>query len=199
MKNEKKTSKQAQGKEIEELQDFSIDAKRDIIDIINDAPSLVRLGEKEYVVKNMRYYSVYRICKLVTDMRKADETLDDDNKVITALCTDLDAMCEIMAIILCNHLFTCDGEKEIDYDTCMSRNDKLVRDMKMRIMNSTYEPNQWAAIIIGAIKSVDLSAFFLLKKSVSMATDSLLTRKKKSMETASQFMEALSLRTQATS
>ncbi len=198
MKKESKKKQEAQEVEVEELQDFSIDTKREIIDIINDSPSLVRLGEKEYVVKNMRYYAVYRIAKICMDMRKADEQLDDDNKIITALCTDLDAMCEIMAIILCNHLFTLEGDN-IDYDSLMSRNDKLVRDMKMRIMNSTYEPNQWSAIIIGAIKSIDLAAFFLLKKSVSMLTDSLLTRKKKSEETASQFMEALALQTRPTS
>ena len=181
-------------------QDFPIDIKRDIVDILNDTPSLVRLGDKDYVVKDMRFYSVFRICRLALDMKQADETLDDDNKLVTALCTDLDAMCEIMAIILCNHLFTPDGIKSYeDVEQTMSRNDKLVQVMKMKVMNSTFEANQWAAIILGAIKSIDLSAFFLLKKSVSMATDSLLMRKKKSTEIASQFMEALSLQTQPTS
>lgn len=180
--------------------DFPIDIKRDIVDILNDTPSLVRLGDKDYVVKNMRFYSVFRICRLALAMKQADETLDDDNKLVTALCTDLDSMCEIMAIVLCNHLFTPDGVKSYDdVDATMSRNDKLVQVMKMKVMNSTFEANQWAAIILGAIKSIDLSAFFLLKKSVSMATDSLLMRKKKSTEIASQFMEALSLRTQPTS
>ena len=176
----------------QELSDFPIDIKRDIIDIINDSPSLVRLGDKEYKVKNMRYYSVYRIARLVMDMRKADETLDTDQKIITALCTDLDAMCEIMAVVLCNHLF-------VPEEGAMERNDELVNTMKMVVMNSTYDQNQWAAIIVGAIKSIDLSGFFLLKKSVSTLTDLLLTRKKKSEETASLFMEALSLQTQQTS
>ena len=176
----------------QELSDFPIDIKRDILDIINDSPSLVRLGDKEYKVKNMRYYSVYRIARLVMDMRKADETLDTDQKIITALCTDLDAMCEIMAVVLCNHLF-------VPEEGAMERNDELVKTMKMVVMNSTYDQNQWAAIIIGAIKSIDLSGFFLLKKSVSTLTDLLLTRKKKSEETASLFMEALSLQTQQTS
>ena len=180
-----------------ELHDFSIDVKRDILDIINDAPSLVKLGDKEYRVKDMRYYSLYRICRLVMEMKKADETLDDDNKIIMALCTDLDAMCEIMAIILCNHLFTPDGVD--DDESAKSRNDKLISKMKMKVMNSTFEVNQWAAIILGAIQSIDLSGFFLLKKSVSTLTDSLLMRKKKSVETASQFMEALSLQTRPTS
>ena len=184
----------------QELSDFPIDIKRNIIDIINDTPSLVRLGEKEYRVKNMRYYSLYRICRLVTDMRKADETLDTDQKVIMALCTDLDAMCEIMAIILCNHLFTPDKIKAYDdVDEVMSHNDKLIKIMKAKVMNSTFDTNQWAAIILGAIKSIDLSGFFLLKKSVSTLTDSLLTRKKKSEETVSLFTEAQSLQTQATS
>lgn len=173
------------------MSDFPIDVKRNIIDIINDTPSLVRLGDKEYRVKNMRYYSLYRICRLVQDMREGDSTLDTDNKILTALCTDLDAMCEIMAIILCNHLFEPDGSIE--------HNDEMVSKMKTVVMNSTYDANQWAAIILGAIKSIDLSGFFLLRKSVSMVTDSLMTRKKKSEETASRFMEAQSLLTQATS
>ena len=183
-----------------EMSDFSIEIKRDIVDIINDSPSLVKLGDKEYVVKNMRYYALYRICRLVMDMRKADETLDTDNAVITALCTDLDSMCEIMAIVLCNHRFTPDDIHGYDdVDDVMSRNDKMVAMMKAKVMNSTFDTNQWAAIILGAIKSIDLSGFFLLRKSVSTLTDSLLMRKKKSEETASQFMEALSLQTQATS
>ena len=183
-----------------ELKDFSLDIKRDIVDIINDCPSLVRLGEKEYVVKNMRYYSLMRICRLAMDMKKADESLDTDNKIMTALCTDLDAMCEIMAIVLCNHRFTPDDIHSYeDVDDVMSRNDKMVMMMKARVMNSTFDTNQWAAIVLGAIKSIDLGGFFLLKKSVSTLTDSLLTRKKKSEETASLFMEAQSLRMPQTS
>lgn len=177
----------------QEMSDFTIDVKRNIVDIINDSPSLVRLGDKEYSVKNMRYYSLYRICRLVMDMRKADETLDTDQKVITALCTDLDAMCEIMAIVLCNHMFTPDGE---DYE---ERNDAYIKKMKMVVMNSTFDTNQWAAIVLGAIKSIDLTGFFLLKKSVSTLTDSLLSRKKKSEEIVSLFTEAQSLQTQQTS
>ena len=188
--------------EIEErvLPEFPIDVQRDILDIINDTPSLVKLGDKEYRVKDMRYYSLYRICRLVMDMRKADETLDTDQKVITALCTDLDAMSEIMAIVLCNHLFTPDKIKTYDdIEETMSRNDKLIQVMKAKVMFSTFDTNQWAAIVLGAIKSIDLSGFFLIKKSVSTLSASLLTRKRKSEETASLFMEAQSLRTPQTS
>ena len=184
--------------EQEEIKDFPIDIQKNIVEIINDTPSLIRLGDKEYKVKGMRYYSLYRICNLVLDMRKADETLDTDQKVITALCTDLDAMCEIMAVVLCNHLFTPDGNN-LTWEEVRTKNDYYVSVMKAKVMQSTFDANQWAAIVLGAIKSIDLSAFFLLKKSVSTLTGSLLMRKKKSEETASRFMEALSLQTQQTS
>ena len=192
--------KQADEEEEKKFQDFPIDIKRDIVDILNDTPSLVMLGNKEYRVKNMRYYSLYRIARLVMNMKQADATLDDDNKIITALCTDLDAMCEVMAIVLCNHLFKPDDIHGYDdVDDVMSRNDKLIQVMKAKVMNSTFDTNQWAAIILGAIKSIDLGGFFLLRKSVNTLTDSLLMRKKKSEETASLFMEAQSLLTPATS
>lgn len=180
------------------MPDFPIDVKRDIVDILIDSPTIVHLGGKEYKVKNLRMYSISRIMKLCLDMKQADALMvDDDNKIVTALCTDLDAMCEIMAIILCNHLFTADGAMT-DIEG-KSRNEHYISVMKNKVLNSTYEPNEWSAIILGAIKSIDLYTFFLHKKLVSMATDSHLTRKKKSEETASRFMEALSLRTQPTS
>lgn len=202
MKQEKIRIKKQQVKKKQEdndgLKDFPIDIKRDILDIINDTPSLVRLGTKEYRVQNMRYYSLYRICKLVTDMYKGDKELNTDERIITALCTDLDAMCEIVAIILVNHLFTPDGEK-VSWEQTRSRNDRYISIMKAKVMNSTFDSNQWATIILGAVKSIDLSGFFLLKKSVNMLTDSIMMRKKKSIETASQFMEAQSLQMQVTS
>ena len=145
----------------EEIRDFDLDAKRDILDIINDCPSLVSLGEKQYSVQNMRFYSLYRICKLVTDMHKADEKMNNDTTIITALCTDLDAMCEIVAIILCNHYFTPEGNT-VTFEDVRSKNDRMISIMKAKVMQSTFDVNQWAAIIIGAIKSIDLGAFFLL-------------------------------------
>lgn len=181
-----------------EILDFPIDVKRDIIDIINDTPSLVKLGDAEYRVKNMRYYSLYRICKLAIEMRKSDESLDTDSKILMALCTDFDSMCEILAIVLCNHLFNPDGNNPT-WEEAKTRNDYYVSVMKAKVMNSTFDENQWAAIVLGAIKSIDLTGFFLLRTSVNTLTDSLMMRKKKSAETVSRFMEAQSLLTPQTS
>lgn len=197
----KKETKQESSNDIYELEDFPIDVKKDILQIINDSPTIVKLGDKEYVVKNLRMYSINRIGQLCIKMREKDTmAVDDDKKILSALCTDLDAMCEIMAIILCNHLFRPDDIKDYeDVESTMSRNDKWIKIMKMKVMNSTFDDNQWAAIILGALKSIDLGGFFLFKKSVSMLIDSMMMRKMKSMETVSRFTEAQSLLMQQTS
>lgn len=197
MKKEKNKNKENED-QTRELADFPIDIKRDIVDIISDTPSIVTIGENEYMIKDMRYYSLYRICRLAIKMRESDKGLDSDSKILVALCTDFDSMCEIMAVVLCNHLFTPEGDNPT-WGEVETRNDRYVSIMKAKVMNSTFDTNQWAAIVLGAIKSIDLSGFFLLRTSVNTLTDSLMMRKKKSAETVSRFMEAQSLLTQQTS
>jgi hypothetical protein len=60
--------KKEETQEQDELQDFSTEIKKDITDIILDSPTIVKLGDVEYTVKNMRFYSVYRIARLCMEM-----------------------------------------------------------------------------------------------------------------------------------
>ena len=83
MKMKKKEEKKDVIEESNELQDFSIEIKKDITDIILDSPTIVKLGDKEYTTKNMRFYSVYRIARLCMEMKEADALMvDDDNKIV---------------------------------------------------------------------------------------------------------------------
>ncbi len=123
---------------------------------MTDSPSLVKLGDKRYKVHRLRAYSYQRIFQLALKLQRKD--IKDDKSMMYALCTDLDVSSEIVAIILVNHLFSPDDIT--DYASAievMSRNDKLIAFMKARILNSVFEPAQWAAIIIEAINSIDLS------------------------------------------
>lgn len=134
--------------------------KREISEIMTDNPTLVKLGDKPYKVHRLRAYSYQRIFQLALKLQK-EEDIKDDKSMMYALCTDLDVSSEIVAIILVNHLFSPDDIT--DYASAievMSRNDKLIAFMKARILNSVFEPAQWAAIIIEAINSIDLSPVF---------------------------------------
>ena len=147
---------------IKEEKDLIIpdELKREISEIMTDNPTLVKLGDKQYKVHRLRAYSYQRIFQLALKLQK-EEDIKDDKSMMYALCTDLDVSSEIVAIILVNHLFSPDDIT--DYASAievMSRNDKLIAFMKARILNSVFEPAQWAAIIIEAINSIDLSPVF---------------------------------------
>ena len=183
---------------MEQEKDFPQEVKNDILKIINDSPTLVKLGDKEYKCTNMKFYTLNRICQIASKFHH--DGVDKGDKLVKALCTDIDAMCEILAVILCNHLFVPDRLKRLDdVNEVMSYNDRLVCYMKAKIMNSTYDVGQWAAIIIGAFKSIDLSSFFFLTESVSQLTDSMTQKRTMSSQILSSWKEAQSLAMQQTS
>ena len=122
----------------EEVFEIPDELKEEIINIMNDCPNIEKVGDKEYKVYNLRMYSLNRIMKLALNLCKDNpDEITDDRKMIFALCTDLDSGCEILSIILCNHLFTPDNVNKDDIDSVYTYNDKLIRYLKARILNST--------------------------------------------------------------
>lgn len=180
---------------MEEDKDFDIpvELRKEIIDIMNDNPDIKLLGNKEYRVYNLRMYSLNRILKLALDLcQSKEDEIKNDREMMFALCTDLDRGCEIIAIILCNHLFTPNDIKMDNIEDIYSRNDKLVQYMKAKVMMSTFDNNQWAALILGAIKSIDLSQVFTLLVLVKRYSVSLTNARMKAEEQLQSWQEAQS-------
>lgn len=180
----------------EEEKDFEVpmELRKEIIDIMNDNPDIKKVGDKEYRIYNLRMYSINRILKLGLDLCKDDpKNITDDRKMMFALCTDLDKGCEIMAVILCNHLFTPDNVNKDDIDSVYTYNDKLIQYMKAKVLNSTVDQNQWAAIILGAIKSIDLGQVFTLLALVKQYSVSLTNARTKAEEQLQLWQEAKSV------
>lgn len=178
-----------------EEEEFNIpdELKKEIIDIMNDSPDLKKIGDKDYRVYNIRMYSLNRILKLGLDLCKSDETITDDSKMMFALCTDLDRGCEIMAIILCNHLFRPENVDIKNIDATAEYNEILIKYMKTKILNSTFDTNQWSAIILGAIKSIDLSQLFTMLVLVKQYTVSLTKTRTIAEEQLQSWLEAKSV------
>jgi len=175
----------------EETFEIPKELKKEIIDIMNDSPDLKKIGDKDYRVYNLRMYSLNRILKLAMDLcQEEPDKITDDRKMMIALCTDLDRGCEIIAIILCNHLFSPDNVNKDDIDSVYTYNDKLIQYMKARVMNSTFSNNQWAAIILGAIKSIDLGEVFTMLVLVKQYTVSLTKTRMKAEEQLQSWQEA---------
>ena len=178
----------------EEDEDFKIptEVKRVILKIMNDSPTLVMVGEKQYMIKNLRTYSLNRILELGFDLCKTDESIDSDKKMLFSLCTDINKGCEIVAILLCNHLFTPDNVDFSNPFATITYNEKLINYMKVKILNSTFDTNQWAAIILSALKSIDLSQLFTMLTLVKQFTDSLTSVRTKAEEQLQYWQEAKS-------
>lgn len=180
----------------QEEEDFEIpkELKQEIINIMNDCPDIRRLGDKDYRVYNLRMYSLNRILKLGLELCESNpDDVTDDRKMMFALCTDLDRGCEIIAIILCNHLFKPDNIDINDIDSIYTYNDKLIRYMKAKVLNSTLDNNQWAGIILGAIKSIDLGQVFTLLVLVKQFSVSLTKTRTKAEESLQSWQEAKSV------
>lgn|SRR5574344_558001 len=180
----------------EEEKDFEIpdELKRKIIDIMNDCPDIKKLGDKEYKIYNLRMYSLNRILKLGLDLCKENpDTITDDRIMMYSLCTDLDKGCEIIAIILCNHLFTPENVNKDDIDSVYTYNDKLIKYVKAKVLNTTLDPDQWSYIILGALNSIDLSQVFTMLVLVKQYTVSLTSTRKKAEEQLQSWQEAKSV------
>ena len=156
------------------VEDFvlPLELRRKVMDILNDRPTLKKVGDKEYKVYNLRAYSYNRILKAGLRLIENDKSIDSDNKLMYAVCTDLEASSKIVAIILCNHLFKADDIEDFKSATdAMTRNDKMIETMKARVLNSVLEPNQWAAIILGAMESIDMTSLFIMLTLAKRAMD----------------------------
>lgn len=175
----------------EENFEIPIEFRKKILDIINDCPDIKKVGDKNYRVYNLRMYSLNRILRLVLDLCKdKPDKISNDKEMMFAVCTDIDMGCEIMAIILCNHLFTPDNVNKDDIDSVYTHNDYLIKYIKAKILNSTFNTNQWAAIILGAIKSIDLNDFFSMLVLVKQFTVSLTKTRTKAEEQLQSWQEA---------
>ena len=172
--------------------DIPIELKREIVKIMNDSPTLCYIGDKQYVIKNLRMYSLNRILEIGFELCKDNKDVDTDQKVMFSLCTDINRGCEIVAILLCNHLFKPENVDINNIDDVYSYNDKLIQYMKAKILNSTFDSNQWAAIILAALKSIDLGQLFTMLTLVKQYTASLTSVRTKAEEQLQSWREVQS-------
>jgi hypothetical protein len=151
-------------------------AKREVADIIADCPTIEKVGDHEYRVHRLRAYSFNLIMKELLDVKKEDDEIQTDRQLLYAVCNDIEKTSRIVAIILCNHLFKPDDIK--DYESAlevMSNNEKLIKFMEARVLNSVLEPRQYASIVLSAIQSIDLSPLFFCISSAKNLINSLTT------------------------
>lgn len=172
--------------------DIPVKFRKEINDILLDTPEIVHLGGTEFKVHKLRPFAIHRIYQVgLRLMQDNDEILENDKKFLGAFLTDINACAEVLAIILCNHLFDADNVNSFEEMFALkSRNERLIEYMKDKVLMSTSEIGQWSAIIIGAFNSLNIQEVFRLRTSVKEFTVSQTMIRKAVAEQLQSWREA---------
>ncbi len=100
---------------------------------------------------------------------------------------------EVVAIVLCNHLFDAPDISDYkDITDLMNRNDKLVHAMKCKVLLSDSDISQWTNIVIEAFNALNIAEVFQLRTLVKMFSDSATAIRKKTAEQLQSWQQAQS-------
>ncbi len=160
--------------------------------ILIDNPSLTKIGDHEFRVHGLRMYSLEKIHQVAHKLRAFEgKDLMGGMKYI---CGNIDALCECVAIVLCNHLY---DEEHINYDSyeemmsLMSRNDKITEMVKNKVkLLSKGNINELASIVFSAFAEMEYSELFQFASSVMTYSESFSMRHQKNIEMLSTIRQA---------
>lgn len=160
----------------EDLQ-VSKEAAKRLIDIMADSPTLVKLGENEWSIRDLRTYSRVKIAEVFTKIEITDETVQN---IILKEATNLKYSAEIIAIILLNHTFTEDIED----------NEKRIKQMTTKVLLETTDETEWIPIVLQAVNGLSVEVLFQISLLGKVIVSSITTRKKQIVE-QTQYMRQL--------
>lgn len=149
--------------------EVSIESKRRLLEIMADSPTLVKLGDNEWEIRNLRTYSRVKIAEVFTKIEVTDSSVQN---IILKESTNLKYSAEIIAIILLNHTFTED----------LADNEKRIKQMTTKVLLDTVDESEWIPIILQVINGLNVEVLFQVSSLVKVVTSSVTMRKKKIAE-----------------
>ena len=176
------------------MAELPIEFRKTINDILMDNPSIVTLGDGQYRVHKLRPYALNRTYGIGLKIMGTDtKEITNGGDLLYAIATDLDACAEVVAIVLCNHLFDAPDISDYkDITDLMNRNDKLVHAMKCKVLLSDSDISQWTNIVIEAFNALNIAEVFQLRTLVKMFSDSATAIRKKTAEQLQSWQQAQS-------
>ena len=148
----------------ENNKDIPIGSKKKMAAILADSFMEVTIGGVKRKIKPLRTYSKYKILEV---MQGITHTEEDIVSVLREATTNIECAARIVAICLCNHLFTEDDEK----------NEELIEKETKNIMLSTNNEAEWGDVIVKAIESLNVETVFQITALADLMTKSLVGRK----------------------
>lgn len=147
-----------------EQKDVPIASKKKMAAILADSFMEVTIGGEKRKIKPLRTYSKYKILEV---MQGITHTESDIVSVMREAATNLENAARIVAICLCNHLFTIDDE----------HNEEMIEKEMKNIMLNTNNESEWGDVIVKAIESLNIESVFQITALSDLMTKSLVGRK----------------------
>lgn len=179
-------------KEIDYGAALPLEFQQQLSKILTDSPSLIKISDTEFRVHSLRMYSIEKLHQ-VAQRIKAFEGNDIMNG-LQYICMNLDALCECVAIVLCNHLF---DEEQCNYNSyeemmdVLSRNDKITLMVKNKVkLLSKGNINELASIVYSSFTDLEYGELFQFASLVMNFSESASMRHQKNIEMLSTIRQA---------
>lgn len=149
--------------------EVSQEAKQRLVQIMADSPTLIKLGDNEWEIRDLRTYSRIKIAEVFNKIEVTDGSVEN---IIIKEATNLKYSAEIVAIVLLNHTFTED----------LSDNEERIKKMTTKVLLETTNESEWIGIVLQAVNSLSPEVVFQISLLAKIISSSITTRKKKIVE-----------------
>ena len=141
-----------------------VNSRKKMTAILADSFMEITVAGEKRKIKPLRTYSKYKILEVIENII---HTESDTLSILKEASGNIECAARIVAICLCNHLFTPDYEK----------NEEMIENETRNIMlNSAYE-NEWAEVIVKSFESLNIESVFQITALSDLMTKSLVGRK----------------------
>ena len=152
------TNKKEENKKV--ISSVSDEAMERLVQVMTDAPSLVKLANAGWEVRALKPAVQWEIAKIACEVHKVDNATYGD--VIKGFATNLPAIVRVITLALLNDKERIENEYELVYDTLMWES----------------KPSEWAGVLFEILNLQDISFFLQITQVVEIFRQSTLQMKK---------------------
>lgn len=152
------TNKKEEKKKV--ISSVSDEAMERLVQVMTDAPSLVKLANAGWEVRALKPAVQWEIAKIACEVHKVENATYGD--VIKGFSTNLPAIVRVITLALLNDKERIENEYEQVYDTLMWES----------------KPSEWAGVLFEILNLQDISFFLQITQVVEIFRQSTLQMKK---------------------
>ncbi len=149
------------GKKKEEIKEVSLDSMEKLVKVMNNSPSIVKLGDTEFAITALKPGTQWLIAEESVKIQKVESEKFSD--LIEQFAINIPSVVRVITLAILNdkNRINSDEYQQV-YETIMWETD----------------PSQWIGLLVEILNSLSLDFFFQTTQSIAMIRQMALGRKK---------------------